>query len=101
MNRTMSLGKSFWFVKKQKRVLKRLNLLSGLEQGVPEIIQIKPSFAFVFIVLKALDVLHAERIGHGYRVLEDKRIYRRVIEEQVHLEVMERFLAKLEIIFFV
>ncbi|XP_076059072.1 adenosine deaminase-like [Oratosquilla oratoria] len=35
----------------------------------------------------ALDNLHAERIGHGYRVLENPDIYERCIKEKVHFEV--------------
>ncbi|XP_060552227.1 adenosine deaminase-like [Ruditapes philippinarum] len=37
-------------------------------------------------VKEALDDLHAERIGHGYRVLEDEKIYKEVREKHVHLE---------------
>ncbi|XP_053382825.1 adenosine deaminase-like [Mercenaria mercenaria] len=37
-------------------------------------------------VKEALDDLHAERIGHGYRVLEDEIIYKEVREKHVHLE---------------
>ena len=37
--------------------------------------------------LKALDILHAERIGHGYHVLEDNVLYQRIINEGIHLEV--------------
>ena len=36
---------------------------------------------------KALNILHAERIGHGYHVLEDDMLYRRIIDENIHLEV--------------
>ncbi|KAL9962813.1 hypothetical protein ACROYT_G031956 [Oculina patagonica] len=38
-------------------------------------------------VKEALDILHAERIGHGYHVLEDIALYKRVIDEGIHLEV--------------
>lgn len=37
-------------------------------------------------VKETLDDLHAERIGHGYRVLEDDQIYNEVRERHVHLE---------------
>lgn len=39
---------------------------------------------------KALDILHAERIGHGYHVLEDNALYKRIIDERIHLEVSKR-----------
>lgn len=35
---------------------------------------------------EALSVLHAERIGHGYHVLENQAVYDRVRREGVHLE---------------
>ncbi|XP_020610606.1 adenosine deaminase-like isoform X2 [Orbicella faveolata] len=38
-------------------------------------------------VKEALDILHAERIGHGYHVLEDNALYKRIIDERIHLEV--------------
>lgn len=38
-------------------------------------------------VKEALDVLHAERIGHGYRVIQDEALYKRIIDEKIHLEV--------------
>ena len=38
-------------------------------------------------VREALDVLHAERIGHGYRVLEDEKVYERVLRDDVHMEL--------------
>jgi len=37
-------------------------------------------------VSKALDKLHAMRIGHGYRILTDQKVYDRVRREQIHLE---------------
>lgn len=37
-------------------------------------------------VKEALDILHAERIGHGYRVIEDDALYRRILDENIHLE---------------
>lgn len=39
------------------------------------------------MVQKALDELHAERIGHGYRVIEDEDLFKRCIESGVHFEV--------------
>lgn len=38
-------------------------------------------------VKEALDILHAERIGHGYQVVQDEELYKRVINEKIHLEV--------------
>ena len=38
-------------------------------------------------LFKALDILHAERIGHGYHVLQDEELYKRVVNEKIHLEV--------------
>ena len=38
-------------------------------------------------VQQALDLLHAERIGHGYRVLEDEKLYQRCLRDKVHFEV--------------
>ena len=37
-------------------------------------------------VEQALDILHAQRIGHGYRVLEDEELYARCLREKVHFE---------------
>ena len=34
--------------------------------------------------------MKAERIGHGYRVLEDKKIYKQCIETNVHFECCPR-----------
>jgi len=38
------------------------------------------------MVLKALDILKAERIGHGYRVLENEDAYKYCLENNVHFE---------------
>ena len=38
-------------------------------------------------VQQALDVLKAQRIGHGYRVLEDEELYQRCLRDKVHFEV--------------
>ena len=37
-------------------------------------------------VEQALSKLHAQRIGHGYRVLEDEELYAKCLEERVHFE---------------
>ena len=38
-------------------------------------------------VQQALDILKAQRIGHGYRVLEDEELYQRCLRDRVHFEV--------------
>jgi len=38
-------------------------------------------------VEQALTKLHAERIGHGYRVLEDEELYAKCLKDNVHFEV--------------
>ena len=37
-------------------------------------------------VQQALDIMHANRIGHGYHVLEDAALYARCLKERVHFE---------------
>ncbi|KAL5013266.1 hypothetical protein ScPMuIL_007536 [Solemya velum] len=37
-------------------------------------------------VKEALDHMYAERIGHGYHVLEDPELYERVLRDKIHLE---------------
>ena len=49
---------------------------------------INKSLFFVFV--EALDILHAERIGHGYHVIQDAELYRRTVKERIHLEVRKR-----------
>ena len=39
------------------------------------------------VIVQAIEVLGAERIGHGYRVLEDEEVYRLARERGVHFEV--------------
>ena len=50
---------------------------------------INQSLAFIlnFVFVEALDILHAERIGHGYHVIQDAELYRRTVKERIHLEV--------------
>lgn len=36
---------------------------------------------------KALDEMHAERIGHGYKVVDDPDLYERCRKENIHFEV--------------
>lgn len=38
-------------------------------------------------IKEALDHMNAERIGHGYHVLEDMELYKRCLKDQVHFEV--------------
>jgi len=37
-------------------------------------------------VTSAIDVLHAERIGHGYRITSDNDVFSRVKNDKIHLE---------------
>lgn len=37
-------------------------------------------------VQEALDDMKAERIGHGYHAYDDKELYKKIVESQVHLE---------------
>lgn len=37
--------------------------------------------------IQAIEVFGAERIGHGYRVLEDETVYRLARERNIHFEV--------------
>lgn len=37
-------------------------------------------------VEQALDRLHVQRVGHGYRVLQDEKLYARCLRDQVHFE---------------
>ncbi|XP_077577008.1 adenosine deaminase [Stigmatopora nigra] len=39
------------------------------------------------VVKEAVDVLKAERVGHGYRTLEDPELYARLLAQNVHFEV--------------
>ena len=38
-------------------------------------------------VTEAVKVLHATRIGHGYRILEDPSVYEFAKKQNVHFEV--------------
>ena len=33
-----------------------------------------------------MDILFAERVGHGYRTLEDEKLYQRLLTEGMHFE---------------
>ncbi|CAF89384.1 unnamed protein product, partial [Tetraodon nigroviridis] len=35
----------------------------------------------------AVEVLKAERVGHGYRTLEDQTLYRKLLAQNMHFEV--------------
>lgn len=39
------------------------------------------------LALQAVEVLKAERIGHGYHTLEDKALYKQLLEQNMHFEV--------------
>ena len=38
-------------------------------------------------VKQAIEVLHAERIGHGYRTVEDPKVYNLARRSGIHFEV--------------
>jgi len=38
------------------------------------------------MVRRAIELYHAERIGHGYHVLEDEAVYKTVLDQGIHLE---------------
>ena len=40
------------------------------------------------IYLQALDWLHAERIGHGYFIVQDEELYNTIKRNKIHLEVI-------------
>uniref|UniRef100_A0A3B4ABG8 Adenosine deaminase n=1 Tax=Periophthalmus magnuspinnatus TaxID=409849 RepID=A0A3B4ABG8_9GOBI len=39
------------------------------------------------VVQEAVEVLKAERVGHGYRTLEDPSLYRRLLNQNMHFEM--------------
>nr|XP_057908659.1 adenosine deaminase [Doryrhamphus excisus] len=39
------------------------------------------------VVREAVDVLKAERVGHGYRTLEDQALYKQLLAQNMHFEV--------------
>ncbi|XP_061591148.1 adenosine deaminase [Cololabis saira] len=39
------------------------------------------------VVKEAVEVLKAERIGHGYRTLEDQALYKKLLAQNMHFEV--------------
>ncbi|XP_062283393.1 adenosine deaminase [Scomber scombrus] len=39
------------------------------------------------VVKEAVEVLKAERIGHGYRTLEDQTLYKQLLAQKMHFEV--------------
>lgn len=38
-------------------------------------------------MFQAVEVLKAERVGHGYRTLEDPDLYRQLLDQNMHFEV--------------
>ena len=42
-----------------------------------------------FLFLQAIFLLHANRVGHGYHVVQSAELYNYVIDKQIHLEVCE------------
>ncbi|XP_054636547.1 adenosine deaminase isoform X2 [Dunckerocampus dactyliophorus] len=39
------------------------------------------------VVKEAVDVLKAERVGHGYRTLEDQELYKQLLAQNMHFEL--------------
>ncbi|XP_072553126.1 adenosine deaminase [Salminus brasiliensis] len=39
------------------------------------------------VVREAVEVLKAERIGHGYHTIEDEVLYKQLLEDQMHFEI--------------
>lgn len=39
------------------------------------------------VVKEAVEVLKAERVGHGYRTLEDQELYKKLLAQNMHFEV--------------
>ncbi|XP_034978626.1 adenosine deaminase isoform X2 [Zootoca vivipara] len=39
------------------------------------------------VVKEAVNILKAERIGHGYHVLEDESLYKQLLKENIHFEI--------------
>lgn len=39
------------------------------------------------LMFQAVEVLKAERVGHGYRTLEDQSLYRKLLARNMHFEV--------------
>uniref|UniRef100_A0A8D3B9R9 Adenosine deaminase n=1 Tax=Scophthalmus maximus TaxID=52904 RepID=A0A8D3B9R9_SCOMX len=39
------------------------------------------------VVKEAVEVLKAERVGHGYRTLEDRELYKKLLAQNMHFEV--------------
>lgn len=39
------------------------------------------------VVKEAVEVLKAERVGHGYRTLEDQTLYKQLLAQNMHFEV--------------
>ena len=44
------------------------------------------NIVFIFCV-EAVDDMHAERIGHGYHVMDDEGLYQRFKKSKLHFEV--------------
>ncbi|XP_064410480.1 adenosine deaminase-like isoform X2 [Latimeria chalumnae] len=40
------------------------------------------------VVREAIELLKAERIGHGYRTLEDQELYKELLKKKIHFEVL-------------
>ena len=57
----------------------------AVKLGIPRTVHAGESGAASQVTI-ALDSLHAMRIGHGYRIVNDKDVYERVRKNRIHLE---------------
>lgn len=46
-----------------------------------------PPVTAALLLFQAVEVLKAERVGHGYRTLEDQSLYRKLLAQNMHFEV--------------
>lgn len=46
-----------------------------------------PPVTPALLLFQAVEVLKAERVGHGYRTLEDQSLYRKLLAQNMHFEV--------------
>ena len=46
-----------------------------------------PHYCCYFVVIQAVRCLYAERIGHGYHVVDDEEVYAESKRRNIHFEV--------------